>query len=51
MFYPLELTSVYLAMLTCAFAARATVAGWAASVQDHLIRGSGDHPVIRDAQH
>jgi hypothetical protein len=49
MFYPLELTSVYLATLTCAFAARATVAGWAASVQDHLIRGSGDHPVIRDA--
>jgi hypothetical protein len=47
MFYPLELTSVHLVMLTCAFAARATVAGWAAPVQEHLIRGSGDHPGIR----
>src|SRR5258708_30876827 len=40
MFYPLDLTSSCLVMLTCGFVADATVLAWAASRQEHLIRGS-----------
>jgi hypothetical protein len=40
MFYPLDLTSDHLLMLTSGLVADATVRGCAAPVQENLIRGS-----------